>query len=182
MQRRLPQGAQTGVFWKLLEAVSEQRAARCIVAAGVLLERGLPRDVESLHPRACMGVPSPCSSCKICCQGQITQRCMPEGGPYTNPPSLPYPWGSGPPSRIRICSPTSGWCAVLARASSWMLQLRAEQSNRPGSQAQHPSKSRQNHPINNQQAATAAASSKRQKGRAAATKALSGPPHIARTC
>jgi hypothetical protein len=35
-------------------AVSEKRAARCIVATGVLLERGLPRDVESLHPRACM--------------------------------------------------------------------------------------------------------------------------------
>jgi hypothetical protein len=34
-------------------AVSEQRAARCIAAAGALLERGLPRDVESLHPRAC---------------------------------------------------------------------------------------------------------------------------------
>jgi hypothetical protein len=32
-------------------AASEQRAARCIVAARVLLERGLPRDVESLHPR-----------------------------------------------------------------------------------------------------------------------------------
>jgi hypothetical protein len=46
-------------------------AARCIVATGVLLERGLPRDVESLHPRACMEVPSSCASCKICCQGQI---------------------------------------------------------------------------------------------------------------
>jgi hypothetical protein len=33
-------------------AVSEQRAARCIAATGALLERGLPRDVESLHPRA----------------------------------------------------------------------------------------------------------------------------------
>jgi hypothetical protein len=33
-------------------AVSEQRAARCIVATGVPLERGLPRDVEPLHPRA----------------------------------------------------------------------------------------------------------------------------------
>ena len=44
------------------EAASEQRAgARCIVATGVLLERGLPRDVESLHPRACMEVPSPCA-------------------------------------------------------------------------------------------------------------------------
>jgi hypothetical protein len=61
------------------EAVSEQRAARCIVAAGVLLERGLPRDVESLHPRACMEVPSSCASCKICCQGQITQRRVPPG-------------------------------------------------------------------------------------------------------
>jgi hypothetical protein len=28
------------------EAASEQRAARCIVAPGVLFERGLPRDVE----------------------------------------------------------------------------------------------------------------------------------------
>ena len=61
-------------------AVSEQRAARCIVATGFLLERGLPRDVESLHPRACMEVPSPCASCKICCQGQITQGCMPDLG------------------------------------------------------------------------------------------------------
>ena len=33
-------------------AVSEQRAARCIAATGAPLERGLPRDVESLHPRA----------------------------------------------------------------------------------------------------------------------------------
>jgi hypothetical protein len=40
------------------EVVSEQRAARCIAATGALLERGLPRDVESQHPRACMEVPS----------------------------------------------------------------------------------------------------------------------------
>jgi hypothetical protein len=46
-----------GMFY-YCEAASEQRAARCIVATGVLLERGLPRDAESLHPRACMGVPS----------------------------------------------------------------------------------------------------------------------------
>jgi hypothetical protein len=62
------------------EAASEQRAARCIAATGALLGRGLPRDVGSLHPRACMEVPSPCASCKICCQGQITQRCMPDLG------------------------------------------------------------------------------------------------------
>jgi hypothetical protein len=63
------------------EALSEQHAARCIVATGVHLERGLaPRDVESLHPRACMEVPSSCASCKICCQGQITQRRMPDLG------------------------------------------------------------------------------------------------------
>jgi hypothetical protein len=37
-----------GMFY-YCEAVSEQRAARCIVATGVLLERGLPRDVESLQ-------------------------------------------------------------------------------------------------------------------------------------
>jgi hypothetical protein len=61
---------------------TEQRAARCIVATGAaLLERGLPRGVESLHPRACMEVPSSCASCKICCQGQIiTQRCTPDLG------------------------------------------------------------------------------------------------------
>jgi hypothetical protein len=47
-------------------AASEQRAARFVVATGVLPERRLPRDVESLHPRACMEVPSPCASCKIC--------------------------------------------------------------------------------------------------------------------
>jgi hypothetical protein len=68
-----------GMFY-YCEAVSEQRAARCIVATGVLLERGLRRDVESLHPRACMEVPSSCASCKICCQGQITQRRMPDLG------------------------------------------------------------------------------------------------------
>jgi hypothetical protein len=62
----------------LLEALSEQRPTRCIVATGALLERGLPRDVESLHPCACMEVPSPCASCKICCQGQITQGRMPD--------------------------------------------------------------------------------------------------------
>jgi hypothetical protein len=62
------------------EAASEQRAARCIAATGALLGRGLPRDVGSLHPRACMEVPSPCASCKISCQGQITQRCMPDLG------------------------------------------------------------------------------------------------------
>ena len=33
------------------EAASKRRAARCIAATGALLERGLPRDVESLHPR-----------------------------------------------------------------------------------------------------------------------------------
>jgi hypothetical protein len=27
-----------------------------------------------------MEVPSPCASCKICCQGQITQRCIPDLG------------------------------------------------------------------------------------------------------
>jgi hypothetical protein len=59
-------------------APSKQRAARCIAATGVPLGRGLPRDVESLHPHACMEVPSPCASCKICCQGQITQRRMPD--------------------------------------------------------------------------------------------------------
>jgi hypothetical protein len=69
-----------GMFY-YCEAVSEQRAARCIVATGALLERGLlPRDVEPLHPRGCMEVPSSCASCKICCQGQITQRRMPDLG------------------------------------------------------------------------------------------------------
>jgi hypothetical protein len=63
------------------EALSEQRAVRCVVAPWVPLERRLPRGVESLHPRACMAeVPSPCASCKICCQGQITQRRMPDLG------------------------------------------------------------------------------------------------------
>jgi hypothetical protein len=46
---RLSEVAFVGMF---VGAVSEQRAARCIVATGALLERGLPRDVESLHPRA----------------------------------------------------------------------------------------------------------------------------------
>jgi hypothetical protein len=40
------------------EAVSEQCAARCVVATGALLERGLPRDVEPLLPRALFGVAS----------------------------------------------------------------------------------------------------------------------------
>jgi hypothetical protein len=36
---------------------------------------------ESLARRACMmEVPSPCASCKICCQEQITQRHMPDLG------------------------------------------------------------------------------------------------------
>ena len=47
-----------GMLFYYCGAVSEQHAARCIAATGVLLERGLPRDAESLHPRACMGVPS----------------------------------------------------------------------------------------------------------------------------
>jgi hypothetical protein len=87
MQRTRPNfySEDVGMFY-YCEAVSEQRAARCIVATGVLLgrgERGLPRDVESLHTaptRMHMEVPSPCASCKICCQGQITQRCMPDLG------------------------------------------------------------------------------------------------------
>jgi hypothetical protein len=41
------------------EAPSEQRAARCIVAPGVQLERGLPRDVESLHPTRMHGSDKP---------------------------------------------------------------------------------------------------------------------------
>jgi hypothetical protein len=68
-----------GMFY-YCEALSEQRAARCIVATGAPLGRGLPRDAEPLHPRACMAVPSPCASCRTCCQGQITQRCMPDLG------------------------------------------------------------------------------------------------------
>jgi hypothetical protein len=95
----------------------------------------------------------------------------------------PTPWDRVPPAgSASAAASLAGARYWHTPVGSWILQLRAEQSNRPGSQAQHPSKSRQNHPINNQQAATAAASSKRQKGRAAATKALSGPPHIARTC
>ena len=37
-----------------------KKNARRIVATGARLGRGLPRDAESLHPRACIGVPSPC--------------------------------------------------------------------------------------------------------------------------
>jgi hypothetical protein len=55
-QYRWEEIGNVGMFY-YCEAVAEQRAARCIVAAGALLERGLPRDVESLHPRACMEVP-----------------------------------------------------------------------------------------------------------------------------
>ena len=79
VRERLGNRWNVGMFY-YCGAVSEQRAARCVVATGVLLERGLPRDVESLHPRACMEVPSSCASCKICCQGQITQRCVPDLG------------------------------------------------------------------------------------------------------
>jgi hypothetical protein len=61
-------------------AVSEQRAARCIVATGVLLERGGIRETWSHCTHAHAWVPSSCASCKICCQGQITQRCMPDLG------------------------------------------------------------------------------------------------------
>jgi hypothetical protein len=37
----------------MLEALSEQRAARWAVAKWVHLEREIPRDAESLHQRAC---------------------------------------------------------------------------------------------------------------------------------
>jgi hypothetical protein len=36
------------------------------------------RGVTAPNARACMEVPSACASCKICCQGQITQRRMPD--------------------------------------------------------------------------------------------------------
>jgi hypothetical protein len=41
------------------EALSEQRAARCVVATGAHLARGLPRYVESLHPTRMHGSAKP---------------------------------------------------------------------------------------------------------------------------
>jgi hypothetical protein len=41
------------------EALSEQRAARCVAAAGAHLERVFPRDVESLHPTRMHGSAKP---------------------------------------------------------------------------------------------------------------------------
>jgi hypothetical protein len=43
-------GMSVCLFFITARRLSEQRAARCIVAPGVHLGRGLPRDVESLHP------------------------------------------------------------------------------------------------------------------------------------
>jgi hypothetical protein len=68
-----------GMFY-YCEALSEQRATRCVVATGVHLERGLPRDVESLHPTRMHGSTKPMRELQICCQGQITQRHMPDLG------------------------------------------------------------------------------------------------------